>query len=306
MSTEDALGPARRFVHVCYCCADADVVADFFCSALAMRNVMQTPLEPSPGAVLGMPGEIISRAVFVYDHFGPRVSPGIEVQQWSQPGVVGVPSTDPFEVGLKSIGYSVDDLQTSEAHLVAAGCTLVSQGASPFGHRWSSVLDPRGVTLDLVQDGAHATQLRHVRLTCSNLARSLAFYSALGFTTTASGDITDAAFLGVTGAVSGRYHVLRLPDQPCELMLVQWLLPESHGRHYLEPNHAGIFRIAFGVDDTRSSYEAMSANGTVFDRAPTAVELSGTTVPDMWICFLSDPDGVACELVQRPRSVFRQ
>jgi len=49
----------------------------------------------------------------------------------------------------------------------------------------------------------------------------------------------------------------------------------------------------------------LAAAGWKFDRAPVSVELTGTPVPDMWICFLSDPDGVPFEFVGRPRSAFR-
>jgi hypothetical protein len=60
-----------------------------------------------------------------------------------------------------------------------------------------------------------------------------------------------------------------------------------------------------GVDDTRASYDELRSEGIGFDRAPELVELNGTPVPDMWICFLSDPDGVPFEFVQRPRDAFR-
>lgn len=66
-----------------------------------------------------------------------------------------------------------------------------------------------------------------------------------------------------------------------------------------------VYRAAIGVDDTRASYEATSSEGWLFDRAPASIELTGTPVPDMWICFLSDPDGITYELVERPRSAFR-
>jgi catechol 2,3-dioxygenase-like lactoylglutathione lyase family enzyme len=62
--------------------------------------------------------------------------------------------------------------------------------------------------------------------------------------------------------------------------------------------------VAVGVDDTREAYEAMLAEGWEFDRAPTAISLQGTPVPTMWICFLSDPDGIPFEFVQRPRAAF--
>ncbi len=89
------------------------------------------------------------------------------------------------------------------------------------------------------------------------------------------------------------------------MQLIQWITPASHGRHYSEANHAGIYRVAVGVDDTRVAHDTLTADGIVFDRPPLLVELKGTPVPDMWICFLSDPDGVPYEFVQRPRSAFK-
>ena len=98
---------------------------------------------------------------------------------------------------------------------------------------------------------------------------------------------------------------LRLPDEPCEVVLVQWTTPRSHGRHPEHANQAGLFRTAVGVDDTVKAYNEFLAAGWTFEREPRQVELSGTKVPDMWICFLNDPDGVPFEFVQRPRSAFR-
>ena len=94
-------------------------------------------------------------------------------------------------------------------------------------------------------------------------------------------------------------------DEPLELLLIEWRSPRSHGRHYAQPNHAGLYRVALCVDDTRATYSAMSRAGWEFDLMPVAVELDGTAVPMMWICFLSDPDGMPYELVERPRSAFR-
>jgi catechol 2,3-dioxygenase-like lactoylglutathione lyase family enzyme len=87
--------------------------------------------------------------------------------------------------------------------------------------------------------------------------------------------------------------------------LIEWTNPAGHGEHYAEPYHAGLFRAALGVDDTRASYEYLTSTGAVFDRPPMEVELSGTPVPDMWITFISDPNGIPYEFVQRPRKAFR-
>ena len=127
----------------------------------------------------------------------------------------------------------------------------------------------------------------------------------LGFDVVERGHLVDGGFLGGHDGVDGEFARLRLPDEPFELRLIEWKRPAGHGRHYSEPNHAGIFRAAVGVDDTRASYEQLTSAGVTFDLPPMEVELSGTPVPDMWITFVSDPNGIPYEFVQRPRSAFR-
>jgi catechol 2,3-dioxygenase-like lactoylglutathione lyase family enzyme len=142
-----------------------------------------------------------------------------------------------------------------------------------------------------------------------DLDASLPFYDALGFDVVDRITVTDGAFVGHTGpegsAVDAECVVLRLPDEPTEVRLIEWRTPASHGTNYAEPFHAGIYRAALGVDDTRASYAHMTEAGAVFDRPPMQVELSGTPVPDMWITFISDPNGIPYEFVQRPRDIFR-
>lgn len=305
----EAEPPARRFLHLCYCCTDLDAVTDFFVDTLGMRALMRTPLETSDGALLGLDGEIESAASFVYDHRGGRVSPAIEIQSWVDPPVEGTPSVDPFEAGAKSLGFAVADLAAAEARLLAAGGAVVGRGTAPFAGPWVTLTDARGVTIELVEDAtvpAGVGRLHHMRVTSTDLAVSIRFYEMLGFTVLESGTFTDAGFLGVEGAVEAVHARLALPDEPFEVYLIEWRSPRTHGRHPAAANHAGLFRMALGVDDTRASYEALRAAGVAFDRPPQSVELKGTPVPDMWIAFLSDPDGVSYEFVQRPRSAFRQ
>jgi catechol 2,3-dioxygenase-like lactoylglutathione lyase family enzyme len=310
MPDDAAPKPARRFLHVCYCCTDTDPVVAFFVDGLALRNTMSVPVERSGGAILGLEREVLGGAAFLYDARGPRVSPAIEAQSWIDPKLEGTPVTDPTAVGVQALGFAVPDVEAASARLTSLGCTVVGSGTSPWGSAWATVRDNTGVTLDLVADPSVAdggSRMRHLRITCTDLETSSAWYTGLGFEVVEKGAIDDAAFLGFAGAGPGRAEVLRLrlPDEPFEAVLVQWIEPASHGRHYAEPYHAGLFRTAVGVDDTRAAYNAMSAAGWEFDRAPMSVELKGTPVPDMWICFLSDPDGVPFEFVERPRSAFR-
>jgi len=299
--------PARRFLHMCYCCADESVVTDFFVDALGMKNTMRTSGGYSSGAILGIDRDTNSVASFVYDRRGPRTSPAIEVQGWYDPTPIGTPSIDPFEVGIKAIGFAVPSVDATVATLRAMGCTVLADGSSPFDQRFAAVLDPRNVTIEVLEDPSldGASQMHHLRHTVTSLDESLPFYEMLGFTVIERGSITDGSFLGAHRDVDGEFARVRLPDEPFELRLIQWSSPAGHGRHYTDPNQAGLFRAALGVDDTRASYAEMTANGATFDRPPMEVELSGTPVPDMWITFISDPDGIPYEFVQRPRSAFR-
>jgi catechol 2,3-dioxygenase-like lactoylglutathione lyase family enzyme len=300
--------PARRFLHVCYCCADAAAVSDFFVEGLGMKNTMRTTDQWSSGAILGMDRDVHSIGSFVYDRRGPRTSPAIEVQGWIDPAPVGEPSTDPFEVGVKALGFAVPSVDDAVARLTGMGCTVVADAPSPHDGRHVTLLDPRRVTLELVEDASiesGANQMHHLRITVGDLEASLPFYDRLGFDLLDRSALTSAAFLGGPDEVDGEVARLRLPDEPFEVRLFQWREPAGHGHHYVEPYHAGIFRAAVGVDDTRASYELLSSDGATFDRPPMEVELSGTPVPDMWITFISDPDAIPYEFVQRPRTAFR-
>jgi catechol 2,3-dioxygenase-like lactoylglutathione lyase family enzyme len=296
-STASIERPARRFLHICYCCADDQEVAEFFVKGLDFKQVMRTTDEYGPGTILGIDEDVRSVGNFVYDRRGPRVSPAIEIQGWYDPTPVGEPSTDPFEVGIKALGFGVPALDAAVERLTALGCTVIDNSPGGFPGRQATLIDPRQVTLELAEDQTLAegeSQMHHLRVTTADLEGSLPFYEMLGF------EVTQRQ-----GFESGEWAVLRLADEPFEVRLVQYQDPPSHGHHYTEPYHAGIFRAALGVDDTRASYDYLKGTGAVFDRPPMQVELSGTAVPDMWITFISDPNGIPYEFVQRPRSAFR-
>lgn len=276
-----------------------------FSECFGMRRVMGTPLGKSDGGILGLERDVVGATDFLYDFRGPRVSPAIEVQRWVDPPLVGRPPDDPTQVGIQALGFAVPDVATTVTRLKGMGCTVV--GVNSDGS-WATVRDPRGVTLDLVADDrvtdAAKARMRHLRVTCRDLEASVDWYEGLGFTVIGEETWSSGEPFGIGSGVAARAVALRLPDESFRALLVQWHTPPSHGRHPPEPNHAGLWRTALGVDDTRAAYERMVAAGWRFDRAPTLVRLEGTPVPDMWIAFLSDPDGVPIELVQRPRSVF--
>ena len=186
--------------------------------------------------------------------------------------------------------------------MTAAGCRILSTAPSPFGPTWTTVVDRTGVTLELIEDPALTgpSQMRHMRITARVLDRSVPWYENLGFTVVDQVEVTTADFLGSGDAARGCAVRLRLPDEPFEVILVEWAEPTAHGAHYDRPNHAGLFRCVLHVYDTRASMEAMQAAGTEFIRGPVHTVLNVAAQLDMWLCFLLDPDGILYEFVGRP------
>lgn len=182
-----------------------------------------------------------SGANFVYDTRGPRTSPAIEVQGWIDPPLVGRPHDDPASIGLQALGFSVPDPGAAAEQLGHHGCTVLGSGPSSVGTEWWSLRDRTGVTIDLVADAflaAGERQMRHLRLTVADLESSVPWYVGVGFDTVAERSIRDAFFLGETRETRAVAEGRRLPDEPYVVLLVEWLKPRSHGRHYDEPNHA--------------------------------------------------------------------
>ena len=299
--------PSRRFLHICYCCDDTDAVISFYEKAFGLKEVMRNPLHPSDGSLLGIDGEIVSGAAFAYDWRGPRVSPSVEVQEWVSPTMIDEPISDPTRVGMQALGFAVADMNSALDRACAAGATIVWRGVAPWGGEWVTLSDPFGTRVDVVVDaGANdsAARMRHLRITVADLETSLPWYSGMGFVEVSRQSVEGHEVLGVVDAKVDVVR-LRLPDEAFEVVLMQWMTPKSHGRHPVPANTAGLYRTAVGVDDTRVSYREFVDAGWEFQREPRQVELEGTAVPDMWICFLDDPDGVPYEFVQRPREAFR-
>jgi catechol 2,3-dioxygenase-like lactoylglutathione lyase family enzyme len=299
---------ARRFLHCAYCCDDADRVTALLEAAFGLRVAMRTSGARGSGAILGLDGEIEARASFACDARGPRTSPAIEVQAWVDPPAIGTPHASANRIGIQAIGIAVPDLDAAIGAAARLGAVATSPPArdAVLGARAATLRDANGVRFDLVEETGPASRLRHVRLTCRDLDRSLAWYLGTGFRVERRADLELAGgAFGESGRVAIRSAHLVLPDEPMALLLCEWVEPASTGAAYELPYHRGLYRIALAVDDTRASAAALAAAGHAILRPPMQVELAGTRVPSMWIAFLRDPDGIPVELVERPRSAFR-
>ncbi|RMH73578.1 MAG: VOC family protein [Actinomyces sp.] len=299
-------GPARRVLHVCWCCDDADEVEDLMVAGLGLRPVMRTDGRPADGAVLGFAGRTIrSVGDFVTDARGPRVAPMIEIQAWIDPPPRGRPGDDPFAVGIRALGVTVADVDAAAAGLVARGGRVASRDESTGR---TVVVEPGGVTLDLdppAASGTRETRLAHLRVTVTDLAASRSFAERLGFVVIGDDPVDDGRSVGVPGPVRGRRLRLRVAEEPFELHLHAWADPPATGRHPAPANQRGLYRAALRVDDLDAALAAVTAAGVAVTRGPLSVPMPGTGLPDLRVAFVTDPDGVPYEFVERPAAVFR-
>jgi catechol 2,3-dioxygenase-like lactoylglutathione lyase family enzyme len=198
--TVDFEAPSRRFLHICYCCEDTDSVVNFYVNVLDMKEVMRNPLHPSDGSLLGIDGEIVSGAAFVYDKRGPRTSASLEVQEWVSPKMIGDPITDASRVGMQAVGFGVPDIEATIDRMVAAGARLVSRSSAPWVENWANLIDPFGTQVDLMQDElipVGESRLRHLRITVTNIEDSLSWYHGMGFLDVAEHTLESGDFVGL-------------------------------------------------------------------------------------------------------------
>jgi catechol 2,3-dioxygenase-like lactoylglutathione lyase family enzyme len=301
----------RRCLHICYCCADPKSVITFLTDGLGLMTTPGTKgggRRVGSGAALGFEGEIETSVSFVYDRRGPRVSPGIEVQGWFDPPPAGRPLTYPFEVGMQALGLGVRDVQEVISLSESFGAARIGFGDTPlFVNLAATLKDPTGVSIDLVQETSDGpSRLRHIRVSCVDMARSIEWYQQIGFSVMSGPtSVTDGQLFGLGEEVDVATARLRLIDQDFEVLLTHWRKPAAEGRAYNEPNHAGLFRAAFAVEDINLAYQGLTSSGIQFEGPPTLIPpIAGTKVPELWVAFLRDPDGVTYELVERPRAVF--
>jgi catechol 2,3-dioxygenase-like lactoylglutathione lyase family enzyme len=291
---------ATSFLHCNLNCADLARSARFYEQLFDLRAVMRMDDAEQDGDGIGIAGKTVSSTVFLYDHRGGRVGPALELIGWSTPPLVGESYREPRHVGLQGVAFGVPRLP-EEAAVRALGGTAVDRGKDADGRALLAARDPDGVWVEMVEDGSARAQARSLRLSCSDLERSVAWYETIGFRVAraARDESWPASRSGIPAGADVRTASLTL-NGAYALELVEWRRPRGDGRPYDRANHRGLYRMALAVDDVRASVQALAATGAHRPAAPVHFPLPGTPIAGLWISFLRDPDGVVVELVERP------
>jgi catechol 2,3-dioxygenase-like lactoylglutathione lyase family enzyme len=310
MTTADL---ARRFLHLNVNTTDADTAQTFYADCLGLRLRMRTdPDAVNDGDILGLTGKVRCETRFFYDSRGPRTSCAIEVIDWFDPVTAPVGQPDATSTGLAALAFVVADRARTVDAITDRGFEILSFHATGLvtGGPATVVAGADGVIVEIGDlPGARegAVHFAGARVTCSDLDASLAYYTQIGFVP--AGEITTAAVsrrdLGIAacGEDTVRHCQVGLPEDAdtTRLCLTQRRGPIT-ARSAKQPNQQGLYRCALRVENTQRAISSTPEDIAV--RGPIWCPLPGTPIDGLNIAFMTDPDGVVLEYVERPLSHF--
>jgi catechol 2,3-dioxygenase-like lactoylglutathione lyase family enzyme len=153
-------------------------------------------------------------------------------------------------------------------------------------------------------------RIYHLNINVADLDRSITFYERLGFKVLIRFELDDDTVRQTCAAFGDgpnrcRAAYIRLGDDPNTpvIDLVEWLTHPTQGRPYEKANNAGIFRIAFHVDDPEEILRELERNeiellGPVGYGNPPG---GGRST----VFAFKDPDGVVLEVLSGVEHLVR-
>ncbi|TAM65127.1 VOC family protein [Mycobacterium sp.] len=310
MSTADL---ARRFLHVNLNTTDAEVAQRFFVDCLGLRLQMRTdPESLTDGEILGLSGKVRVDGRFYYDSRGPRSSCAIELIEWLDPATTPCAPPGAASAGLIALGFLVADRVGVVEALSHNGFRVARSTATGFvtDAPATLVIGPDGVTVeigDLPSASRGPVRFAGLHISCVDLATSLAFYTGIGFVQLDEIATRTVRLRDIGVDLDGSDDVLicpiGLPEDhvTAKVCLTQRLTPGT-SLILKQPNQQGLYRCALRVESTQGAIAATTDTITV--RGPLWCPLPGTPIDGLNVAFLTAPEGVVIEFVERPLSHF--
>ena len=137
-------------------------------------------------------------------------------------------------------------------------------------------------------------KLENVGIAVRDIEATIAFFTDLGLTVlgrdTISGEWADTA-VGLDGN-HAKIAVLQTPDGAGQLELFEYLHPDAIETEPTQPNHIGMHRVAFSVDDLDEALEIAARHGCHPLRGVATYE-------DIYkLTYLRGPSGILVMLAQ--------
>ena len=283
--------PLRSVAHCNVNCADLVASRRFYTEVLGLSVSTHTKPEPQDGRGFGIDGPAAWDAWMLHDHRGPFAAPVIDLLEWTVPRPTGAPYASPAHAGLVRLTFWVPELATLRARLEAlapGAIQLESDGAL-------AVHDPDGTQLIFWKRPVEALEFRGVTINCTDLPGSVLWYErVLGVTVNGTTSVTPSGprFAPDEDRPRVRLATLALPGQGhvFELGLERWAQTAGTAPAYREPNHLGIFRMAFMVEDIDACYAQLLGHGVTCFSPPVTLDM-GPEVPidGLRALFFADP-----------------
>jgi catechol 2,3-dioxygenase-like lactoylglutathione lyase family enzyme len=286
---------ARRFLHVNLNTVDIDAAQVFFADCLGLKLQMRTDPEVlNDGEILGLSGKVRSETRFFYDSRGARASCAIEVIDWVDPATLARDQSD-TSTGLAALGFVVADRTRVIETMSDNRFDILSTDTDGLitGGPAAMVLGPDGVVIEIGDLPGAATGTVHfagARVACTDLQASMRFYTAIGFDQIGSRHNDRMCHVGLTEDADS-----------IRLCLTQDTAAATAPAHKV-PNQQGLYRCALRVENVQRAIAAVADGIAV--RGPIWCPLPGTPIDGLHIAFMTDPDGVVIEYVERPLSHF--
>ncbi len=281
-------GGATHVLHVNLNTGDPQAALAYYVGKWGLQQRMHTHDTHGDWSFAGYREPVDSEAWFLYDDRGPRAAPALELVAWHRPSVVGQPHSVVNRVGITTIGLGIP---------TSAGAPDAKTGVIEVdGVSRDLVTDADGVMVELVRHDERATRLRHIRIGCSDMATSLRFYTGLGFKQVA-GPAPTMIRVG-DDAITGSTLALSLVSRSVLVELTTWDQLVEPDQSPLPFWHRGPVRFAMAVPGLDAATDALRRTG-IDPGHRLSFALPGTAIGRVSVNFLSDPDGLHVELVDR-------
>lgn len=308
---------ARRFLHVNLNCQSLDATERLYAGQLGLSARMRTdPEVVTDGTILGLDGQTFCATTFLYDSRGGRGGCALEAIEYRTPALKRDPSSDPVRPGIRSTLLTVDDLESTAASLRAAGL-VVGEPVDGLISDATSVLavDPDGAVIELTQsagdvDASNGALFSGIRLAAIDAAATGDFLTGIGFAEVqapavvpvAGAQLAPDGSAASTDCVVARYA---LPEDGHQFSLTMVAHPDTERTPVpWGGNHQGLYRCALRVDNVEQALSELPKSIEPQGK-PVWCPLPGTKIDGLYIAFISSPDGVVFEFVERPLSFFR-
>ena len=294
-----------RIFHINVNCTDLERSRRFYADALGLdAAVRTTPDTAQPGAAFGLETARWDAWVLVGEHGFDGGA--VDLLEWQDPLPTGAPPPSFVTTGFQRLGVAVTDIDEAVARVAGLRGEIwsdVQAHALANGAAVRLVMgnDPDGTAIELIE--GNGPRLAFVSVGCTDLERSLGFYTALGFTEVARFAPTpaDAAHLRIDGPAAFDEVMLAAPGGgEVHLILVGFRMPEVVSAPPRGANTLGMWRLALLVDDLDHSCAQLADLG-VETISPAVAMAMGPGLPVLrFVCF-AGPEGEVLELIEQPQ-----